>query len=77
MSDNETPRQSARLKKMTAPESVGDGFQAKEKQSGPSARGRKTQKPGKDSEAERVKEGKAIIMNPEETSGDGSLIGIR
>ena len=52
MSESEEPRQSARLKKMPPPESFGDGLQATEKQSGPSARGRKMKKPMKDSETE-------------------------
>ena len=77
MSANEIPRQSARLKKMTPPDLVGDELPAKEKQSGPSVRGRKIQKPSKDSGAEGVKQGKAMIIpsgsgdeaSSEETSG--------
>lgn len=59
--NNEEPRHSARLKKMTPPESVGDGLRAKDKKSGPGARGRKMRKPTKDLEAEGVKEKKALI----------------
>ena len=70
MSDNENPRQSARLKKMPPPESVGDGLQAKEKQSVPSARGRKIQKPRRDSEAEGVEVD--AFTSSEKTSGDGT-----
>ena len=51
MSTNEIPRQSARLKKSSPSESVGDGLPAKEKQSGPSVRRRKIQKRSKDSGA--------------------------
>ena len=70
MSENENPRQSARLKKMSPPESVNDGLQAKEKQSGPSARGRKIQKPRKDSEAEGVEVD--AFTSSEKTNGDGT-----
>ena len=70
MSENEEPRQSARLKKMPPPESVGDVLQAKEKQSGPSARGRKTKKPRKDSEAEGVKI--KALKSSKETCADGA-----
>ena len=70
MSEDENPRQSARLKKMPPPESVGDGWQAKAKKRGPSARGRKIQKPRKDLEAEGV-EVKAFTSS-KETSGDGA-----
>lgn len=77
MPANEVPRQSARLKKITPPDLVGDELPAKEKQSGPSARGRKMQKPSKNSGAEGVKQGKAITTptssgneaSAEETSG--------
>ena len=51
MSANDISRQSARLKKISPSESVGDGLPAKEKQSGPSVRRRKIQKPSKDSGA--------------------------
>ena len=70
MSDNENPRQSARLKKMPPPESVGDGLQAKEKQSGPSVRGRKIQKPTKGSEAEGVEV--EAFTSSKEISRDGT-----
>ena len=83
MPPNEKPRQSARLKKVTPPDLVGDGLPAKEKQSGHSARGRKMQKPSKDSGAEGVKQGKAITIptrsgdeaSAEETSGDRAPTG--
>ena len=68
MSETEEPRQSARLKKMPPPESVGNGLQAKERQGGPSARGRKTKKPRKDSEAEGVKI--EALKSSKETSAD-------
>ena len=77
MSANEIPRQSARLKKITPPDLVGDGLPTKEKQSGPSARGRKMQEPSKDSGAEGVKQGRGSTIptssgdeaSAEETSG--------
>ena len=83
MPPNELPRQSARLKKVTPSDLVGDGLPAKEKQSGPSARGRKMQKPSRDSGAEGVKQGKAITISTrsgdeasaEETSGDRAPTG--
>ena len=76
MSESEEPRQSARLKKMPPPESFGDGLQAKEKQSGPSTRGRKMKKPMKDSETEGGKvetEGSKVeaFTTSKETSGHG------
>ena len=77
MSESEEPRQSARLKKMPPPESFGDWLQAKEKQSGPSARGRKMKKPMKDSEAEGGKvetEGSKLeaVTTSKETSKHGA-----
>ena len=75
MPANEIPRQSARLKKITHPDLVGDELPAKEKQSGPSARGRKMQKPSKDSGAEGVKQGKAIAIptsSGDEASAEGT-----
>ena len=65
---NEIPRQSTRLKKVIPPDLVGNGLPAKEKQSGPSARGRKMQKPSKDSGAEEVKQRKASTIPT--SSGD-------
>ena len=78
MSESAEPRQSARIKKMPPPESIGNGLQAKEKQSGPSARGRKMKKPMKDPEAEGGKvetEGSKVeaFTTSKETSGHGAL----
>ena len=56
MPPSEIPCHSARLKKVTPPDLVGNGLPAKEKQSGSSARGRKMQKPSKNSGAEEVKQ---------------------